>query len=76
LKPEITRAADEQWLRRPVPAIKDLNLAQLKFYDVGRLKPNTRYSLRYPEQQPVDGERIPTLREVISLLNIKCNEAT
>jgi glycerophosphoryl diester phosphodiesterase len=76
LKPETTRTPDGEWLRRPGPAIKHLTLAQLKAYDVGRLKPNTRYSRRYPEQQPVDGERIPTLEEVIALLKAKCDPAT
>ncbi len=76
LKPEIARTPDGEWLNRPGPLIKELTLANLKTYDVGRLKPNTRYSRRYPEQQPVDGERIPTLGEVISLLKAKCDPAT
>jgi len=76
LKPEITRTPQGEWLSLPGPAIKDLTLTELKAYDVGRLKPNTRYSKRYPEQQPVDGERIPTLGEVIALLKTKCNSAT
>jgi glycerophosphoryl diester phosphodiesterase len=75
LKPETTRKADGEWLSRSGPAIKDLTLAQLKTYDVGRLKPNTRYARRYPEQQPADGERIPSLGEVISLLEAKCDPA-
>jgi glycerophosphoryl diester phosphodiesterase len=77
LKPEITRTPDGEWLSPPGPLIKELTLASLKTYDVGRLKPGTRYSRRYPEQQPVDGERIPTLEEVISLLKAtKCDPAT
>jgi glycerophosphoryl diester phosphodiesterase len=76
LNPEIARTADGEWLNRPGPLIKELTLANLKTYDVGRLKPGTRYSRRYPEQQPVDGERIPTLGEVIFLLKTKCNPVT
>jgi glycerophosphoryl diester phosphodiesterase len=76
LKPEMTRTPDGEWLNRPGPLIKELTLAELKTYDVGRLKPNTRFSRRYPVQQPVDGERIPTLGEVISLLKSKCDPAT
>ena len=72
LKPETTRTPEGKWLRNAGPAIKDLTLAQLKTYDVGRLKPNTRYSRRYPEQQPADGERIPSLTEVITLVKEKC----
>jgi glycerophosphoryl diester phosphodiesterase len=76
LNPEIARTADGEWLSRPGPAIKDLTLAQLKTYDVGRLKPNSRYAQRYPEQQPADGERIPSLGEVMSLLEATCDPAT
>ena len=75
LKPETTRTADGKWLSRSGLAIKDLTLAQLKTYDVGRLKPSTRYSRRYPEQQPADGERIPGLGEVISMMEAKCDPA-
>jgi glycerophosphoryl diester phosphodiesterase len=75
LKPETTRTADGEWLSLSGPVIKDLTLAQLKTYDVGRLKPNTRYSRRYPEQKPADGQRIPILGEVISLLETTCEPA-
>lgn len=76
LKPEITRTPKGEWLNPPGHAIKDLTLARLKTYDVGRLKPNTRYSHRYPEQQPADGERIPTLGEVITLIKTSCDLTT
>ncbi len=75
LNPEITRNPNGEWLNHPGPAIKELTLAKLKAYDVGRLKPGARYSRRYPDQQPVDGERIPTLGEVISLLETTCEPA-
>jgi glycerophosphoryl diester phosphodiesterase len=67
LKPEITRTPDGRWLEKKGLAIQSLTLEQLKSYDVGRLKPGTLYGLRYPRQKPVDGERIPTLWEVITL---------
>ena len=72
LKPEITRGPDGKWLTvyDPLP-IKSLTVNQLKTYDVGRLKPKTAYGNRYPDQKPADGERIPTLREVIGFLKQK-----
>ena len=76
LKPEIARTPRGDWLDRPGLTIKKLTLAKLKTYDIGRLKPGTRYSRRYPEQQPVDGERIPTLGEVISSVEATCDPAT
>lgn len=77
LKPDLTRTPEGQWLNSdPPPLIKDLRLVDLKAYDVGRLKPGSRYSRRYPEQQAADGERIPTLREVIRLHKNHCDPAT
>jgi glycerophosphoryl diester phosphodiesterase len=77
LKPEIARTPDGKWLEYWArPAIKDLSLAELKTYDVGRLKPFTAYARRYPDQQPADGERIPTLREVVLSLKNRGDEKT
>ena len=76
LRPEIARLPGGKWLDRPGPAVKDLTLAQLKTYDVGRLKPDTNYARRYPEQRPADGERIPTLEEVVALVKDFCKPTT
>ena len=77
LRPEIARAADGAWIAAgSPPAIRDLTVAQLKTYDVGRLQPKTSYAGRYPEQAPVDGERIPTFKEVIQLFKKSCNPST
>ncbi len=71
LKPSIARAPDGAWLTKPTPLIKDLTFEELQTYDVGRLKPDARYSSRYPEQTPLDGERIPSLAAVIDLVKEK-----
>jgi glycerophosphoryl diester phosphodiesterase len=77
LRPEIARAADGAWIAAgSPPAIRDLTVAQLKTYDVGRLQPKTSYAGRYPEQAPVDGERIPTFKEVIQLFKKSCKPST
>jgi len=77
LKPEIERSADGRWVSpEPKVPIYSLDLAQLKLYDVGRLKPYTSYSAKYPEQRPVDGERIPTFSEVIYLFRKSCSLKT
>lgn len=73
LKPEIARASDGTWISSgSQPAVRDLTVAQLKAYDVGRLQPRTSYAARYPEQAPADGERIPTFQEVIDLFKQSC----
>lgn len=69
LNHETTRTPDGNWIKAsPAPLVKDLNLAEIKTYDVGRLRPFTLYSRRYPDQQPADGERIPTLGEIVTLM--------
>lgn len=45
--------------------VKNLTLAQMQTYDIGRLNPNSPYSKYFPEQLGMDGVRMPTLREVI-----------
>jgi glycerophosphoryl diester phosphodiesterase len=67
LNPDIVRGPDGQWLSAPGPAINSLTLAELKRFDVGRLKPETKYALQFPGQQPADGQRIPTLAELFAL---------
>jgi glycerophosphoryl diester phosphodiesterase len=39
-------------------------LAELKRYDVGRLKPGSSYAASFPEQEAMDGIAIPTLAEL------------
>ncbi len=69
LKPEIARGSNGSWLSsHAMKPINDMTLKQLQRFDVGRLKPGTRYASKYPQQIPSDGERIPLLREVIQLL--------
>ncbi|MCW3474422.1 glycerophosphodiester phosphodiesterase [Limobrevibacterium gyesilva] len=67
LNPDITRGPDGAWLDNTGPAIRALTLAQLRRYDVGRLRPGSRYAGLYPDQAPRDGARIPTLAEVFAL---------
>jgi glycerophosphoryl diester phosphodiesterase len=48
-------------------AVRSLTLAQLARFEVGRLNPNSAYSGFFPDQFPVDGSRMPTLREAVRL---------
>jgi glycerophosphoryl diester phosphodiesterase len=67
LMPHLARGPEGAWLNRPGPAINNLTLADLQAYDVGRLNPASDQARNYPDQQPVDGARIPTLAAVIAL---------
>jgi glycerophosphoryl diester phosphodiesterase len=66
LNPNIARL-DGAFLEGPGPALRGLTLAEVKRYDVGRLKPGTPYARSFPEQTPADGAAIPTLAEVFAL---------
>jgi glycerophosphoryl diester phosphodiesterase len=67
LKPEICRDANGAWMQKPTPRIKDLTLAELRRFDVGRADPASDYARKHPAAQAMDGERIPTLREVVEI---------
>jgi glycerophosphoryl diester phosphodiesterase len=67
LNPDITRDATGAWLEATGPTIHSLTLAELRGYDVGRIKPGTAYAARFPDQRGRDGVRIPTLEEVVKL---------
>jgi len=66
LKPEICRL-DGAWIKKPTPLIKELTLAELKRYDIGRHDPASDYAMARPHSMPVDGETIPTLAEVLAV---------
>lgn len=74
LNPDLTRDRDGHWIAAPAPTIHSLSWDDLQTYDVGRLKPGTRYAERYPQQQPSDGARIPRLTEVFDLVRRQGND--
>lgn len=67
LNPDLTRRADGRFLTHTGPRIFGLTYRELQAYDVGRLRPGSVYAARFPDQQPVDGERIPRLADVLAL---------
>jgi glycerophosphoryl diester phosphodiesterase len=68
LNPDHTRDARGRFLESAGPRLHDLTYAQLQAYDVGRLRPGSAYAARFPVQQPLDGERIPRLADVLTLV--------
>ncbi|MGC9954604.1 MAG: glycerophosphodiester phosphodiesterase family protein [Rhizomicrobium sp.] len=64
LKPELCRDENGRWLVPPTPRLKDLSLAELKRFDVGRADPASAYAREHPYVVWRDRERIPTLDEV------------
>ena len=66
LNPGYCRGADGQWLSGESPRIKDLTLAQLKTYDLGRPAPGSDYAKAHPALTAVDGARVPALAEIVA----------
>ena len=62
---------DGEWLNADGPPVRDLSLAEVRRYDVGRLNPSSKYARRYPDYRPIDGTRIPTLDDVLTLVREK-----
>jgi len=69
LNPDHTRDAQGRYLESAGPRICTLDCAQLRQYDVGRIRPGTALAGEFPEQRAVDGERIPRLAELFALVS-------
>jgi len=67
LNPDVVRGPDGRWLAAKGPPIHSLTLAELQRYDIGRLDPASKYATQFPMQRSVDGQRFPTLAEVIAV---------
>jgi glycerophosphoryl diester phosphodiesterase len=67
LNPAITRDADGKWIKER-HLIKELTLSEVQSYDVGKLNRWTGYARKYPDQESVEGQHIPTLQEVVQLI--------
>jgi glycerophosphoryl diester phosphodiesterase len=68
LNPDLARGPDGRWIEPPGTLVHALTWPELQTYDVGRIRPDTRYASLYPDQVPVDGTRVPRLADVFDLL--------
>jgi glycerophosphoryl diester phosphodiesterase len=64
LNPDIVRDVDGRFITDR-KLVRDLTLAEVRRYDVGRMDPASAYSRFFPAQLGMDGVPMPTLREVI-----------
>jgi glycerophosphoryl diester phosphodiesterase len=67
LNPDIARGTDGRWLVGRTRTIRELSFHELTRYDVGRTRPGSEYSSRFPVQRRMDGVRIPKLEDVFEL---------
>lgn len=68
LAPYLTRDDSGEWLADAGISIRSLTLAEIQRYDVGTIKPGTRYAKRFPEQKAKPATPIPTLAAVFELV--------
>jgi glycerophosphoryl diester phosphodiesterase len=68
LNPDTTRDSSGAWLAARGPALFSLSFGELQTYDVGRLKPGSKYGEPFAAQRPVDGTRIPRLSDLFALV--------
>ncbi|MBK5103965.1 MAG: glycerophosphodiester phosphodiesterase [Burkholderiales bacterium] len=73
LNPEITRGADGRWINFSSRAVHEMTLDDLRHYDVGRIRPGSKYSYRFPDQNRMDGVYMPTLSQVFQLARRAAN---
>ena len=66
LNPDITRLNGE-WLASRGPLVQTLRAEQLAEFDIGRIRPGSGYAALYPDQNPIDGARIPSLADTLAL---------
>ena len=65
LNPAIARGPDGKWVDEPTP-IHSLTFEELQRFDIGRLRPGSRYGSHFPQQKPLDGTRIPRLADLFA----------
>ena len=67
--PDLVRGPDGQYVAPRGPAIRTLGFDEVQRFDVGRIKPGSRYAAQFPDQQAIDGTRMPRLADVFALVN-------
>ena len=68
LNPDLARGADGRYVAPPGIPFVQLSLEEVKKYDVGQIRPGSKYAAQFPDQRAVPGTKIPTLKEVIGLV--------
>jgi glycerophosphoryl diester phosphodiesterase len=68
LNPDLALGPDGNYVAAPGTPFVQLTLDEVKKFDVGRIRPGSRYAAQFPDQKPVPGTGIPTLKELIGLV--------
>jgi glycerophosphoryl diester phosphodiesterase len=76
LNPRIARDQAGRWIDAPGPALCELTLDELRAFDVGRYRPGSNELTEYPAYRAIDGERMPSLRELLDVYQQHESDAT
>ncbi len=76
LNPDLTRHCSGHWIENECLEICDLSYEELSHYDVGTIKPGSDYKRQFRQQASCDHAQIPTLAQVVSLLEKHDHQAT
>ena len=68
LNPDLARGPDGAYVAPPGIPFVQLRLEDVKKYDVGQIRPDSKYAAQFPDQHAVPGTRIPTLKELFALV--------
>jgi glycerophosphoryl diester phosphodiesterase len=68
LNPDLARGPDGKYAAAPGTPFVQMTLEEIRKFDVGELRPGSRYAAQFPDQKAVAGTRIPTLKELIELV--------
>ncbi|MFK4722566.1 glycerophosphoryl diester phosphodiesterase [Bradyrhizobium niftali] len=74
LNPDLARDANGAYVAPPGTPFVKLQFADVRTYDVGQIRPDSSYARQFPEQRPVPGTRIPTLRQLFALVRKSGND--
>ncbi|TFV46107.1 glycerophosphodiester phosphodiesterase [Bradyrhizobium niftali] len=74
LNPDLARNANGAYVTPPGTPFVKLQFADVRTYDVGQIRPDSSYARQFPEQRPVPGTRIPTLRQLFALVRKSGND--
>ena len=72
LNAALCKTKDGDWISDPGPIIKELNLEELKTYNVGEMNPDSRMAKVYTERQSTDHEAIASFSDIESKSTSDC----
>ena len=68
LNPDLARDAKGDYIAAPGTPFVKLRLDEVRTYDVGQIRPGSTYAKQFPDQRAIPGTRIPTLKELFTLV--------